>query len=85
MPFRAPTLVALAVTALAGCGGERAPREELEPAPEYGIDPATIEARPPLIERLLVLALDGATWDILDPVLEAGERAVGGAEGDPLS
>jgi arylsulfatase A-like enzyme len=66
----APAL-ALALV-LTGCGGDRAPRGEAPPDPEYGIDPSTVATRAPLVERLLVLALDGASWDVLDPLLEAG-------------
>ncbi|MCA9751007.1 MAG: alkaline phosphatase family protein [Gemmatimonadetes bacterium] len=64
---------------LSACGDERSPGSdsavEAPPPsvnPELGVDPATVTTRAPVVKRLLILALDGATWDLLDPVLERG-------------
>lgn len=71
-----PALLAL----LAACGpaeeepADRAPESNTEAvAVAHGIDPATIETRPPLVTRLLIVALDGATWKWMDPLMAAGQ------------
>jgi Type I phosphodiesterase / nucleotide pyrophosphatase len=60
---------------LLGCGPSADRSGSASAAPETGpvVDPAGIATRAPLVSRLLIVALDGATWDLLDPVLEAGE------------
>ena len=65
----------VSLSALGGCGGspESSPPPErpVEEAPP-AIDPATIFTGEPVVSRLLVLALDGATWDLIDPLLAQG-------------
>ncbi|MBZ0268760.1 hypothetical protein K8I85_11430, partial [bacterium] len=71
-----PTLLVFAL--LLGCGpsGDRAGTgsspADAERDAEPVVDPAGIPTREPLVSRLLIVALDGATWDLLDPLLEAG-------------
>lgn len=74
--IRSPRWIPWLACALAmfGCDRADSPATGGEPVrPVLGIDPATIETRTPLVARLLVFGLDGATWRLLDPLLEAGE------------
>ena len=82
LPFLAAVCVSLlGVAVVAGCGREPGPPPAAEegrgerastPPLERGIDPGTVGTGPRIAERILVLALDGATWSVLDPLLEAG-------------
>jgi hypothetical protein len=74
--------VRLAVTVLAlwtaGCGN--AEREVARDSSGYVavsgtenvVAPQTVTRSEPLVDRLLIFALDGATWDLIDPLLEDG-------------
>jgi len=68
-----PSLLVFALL-LDACGpsGERAGTASAASDAEPVVDPAGIPTREPLVSRLLIVALDGATWDLLDPLLEAG-------------
>jgi hypothetical protein len=74
--LRLPTIfvAALLGAAVSACGPaqESVPDQASAPAVEPGIDPATVETRTPLVKNVLVLALDGATWKLMDPLLDAG-------------
>lgn len=72
---RRPAGLLVGLLLVTGCGGgdsvrdappaAQRPRPELRPVSE-------VPRTDPSIRRLLVLGLDGATWDLLDPLLEAG-------------
>ncbi len=73
--------LSLAVSLATGCdgGGEAgAPAASgntdgiSSPAAPRGIAPDTIETRAEPDRRVLILALDGATWPVLDPLIAAG-------------
>lgn len=72
-----PSVLILALVAGCGPSGDRAGTATTATAAaardESVVDPAGITTREPLVSRLLIVALDGATWDLLDPVLDAGQ------------
>jgi len=72
-PFLAPLLA----LALAACGEEPPPRDAAaaaDPAPPAAptVDPGEIPRVPKRVERVVLFALDGASWRLATPLLEAG-------------
>ncbi|HMB68732.1 MAG TPA: alkaline phosphatase family protein, partial [bacterium] len=76
-PRHLPGILVMAGT-LAACGGgeERtsgaATGAAGEPVARDAIPVESVTRREPLVDRLLLVGLDGATWDLLDPLLAKG-------------
>lgn len=71
---RSRILIAAVALTLGACGGAAPEDTSAPPVPtENVVDPAGVPRRDPFVHRLFVFALDGATWDLLDPLLAAGE------------
>jgi hypothetical protein len=78
MPARAlRTLVFGGLIALGGCGedrpaGTQAPAGAPPPIPQEIVDPASVPRVPKRVERIVLFALDGASWRLVSPLLEEG-------------
>jgi Type I phosphodiesterase / nucleotide pyrophosphatase len=72
--FRSRLPIAALALLLAACSGSEPEDASPRPSPAEGVvDAAGIPRHDPFVRRLLVFGIDGATWDLLDPVLAAGE------------
>ncbi len=65
-----------AIILATGCAERAAPPDdagEADAAPAVPVRPAADVARSePVVERLLLFGIDGATWDLIDPLMAAG-------------